>query len=239
MIKISIMFLIFWVWQNFPVMYGHRSVVHRQFVFHPWLVDFINIIKWTQTFKYCAKWPTLWISGHLKHHIVKFTDTKNDPHTPLHYSFWNIVNGTAGIPITAKEEELYNKSYNFTPSKLSRHLEKIKGGPCVMLGILLYAFSWPGIILWILCLLANMQITGFFNYIAHTPIGYRNGPRRGNDQSVNLPMFFCLIFGGEELHENHHRCPNRANHAMRWWEIDIGYQLLKILSWIGLVKFNR
>lgn len=237
MIKIFIMFLIFWIWQNFPMLYGHRSIVHKHFVFHPWIVDFVNIIKWTQNFNFCPYWVKPWVATHLKHHAT--TDTEHDPHTPHYHSFLDVVTSKPRVPISEDDENFYNKSYNITTTNLSNKLGQFKIGPIVMLITFLLIFSWSGIILWLACI-STWYLPGVFNYIAHiSNFGYRNEPARNHDQSVNMPMFFCLIFGGEELHANHHQYPGRVNNAIRWWEFDIGYQLLKILSWCGLVKFNR
>jgi stearoyl-CoA desaturase (Delta-9 desaturase) len=34
---------------------------------------------------------------------------------------------------------------------------------------------------------------------------------------------------------NHHHDPSSARHGFVWWEIDLAWYILKILSWFGLV----
>ncbi len=39
---------------------------------------------------------------------------------------------------------------------------------------------------------------------------------------------------GEGWHNNHHAFPTSARHGLRWWQLDIGYYLIRLLSWLGL-----
>jgi stearoyl-CoA desaturase (delta-9 desaturase) len=45
----------------------------------------------------------------------------------------------------------------------------------------------------------------------------------------------ALITLGEGWHNNHHHYPSAARQGFYWWEIDITYYLLKLLSWLGLI----
>lgn len=237
MINFLLMFLIFWIWQNFPIMYAHRSISHKHFTFHPIIVSLIKVIKWSRSFKYCAGWERIWAAAHLKHHVLRFTDTEKDPHTPTRHSLWFMIYKQRDW-LTVEDIEYYTKSYTFTESKLDKILERCSIGPYLLLIIFLFLFSSAGFILWLACL-STHYLPGLFNYMSHTLPGYINTEPRANDQSRNLPVFLGLIFGGEELHGNHHRWANRSNYAVRWWEVDTGYLLLKLLSYVGLVKFNN
>ena len=44
---------------------------------------------------------------------------------------------------------------------------------------------------------------------------------------------------GEGWHNNHHYYPGAARQGFYWWEFDPTYYLLKVLSWIGLVRDLR
>jgi stearoyl-CoA desaturase (delta-9 desaturase) len=44
-----------------------------------------------------------------------------------------------------------------------------------------------------------------------------------------------LLALGEEWHNNHHHFMASARQGSYWWEIDITYYALKMLSWCGLV----
>jgi stearoyl-CoA desaturase (delta-9 desaturase) len=40
---------------------------------------------------------------------------------------------------------------------------------------------------------------------------------------------------GEGWHNNHHKYPGATRQGFYWWEIDVTYYILKMLSWTGVV----
>ena len=55
-----------------------------------------------------------------------------------------------------------------------------------------------------------------------------------DDDSKNN-WLLALITGGEGWHNNHHYYQSTANQGFFWWEVDISYYALKVLSWVGVV----
>ena len=47
--------------------------------------------------------------------------------------------------------------------------------------------------------------------------------------------FLALITLGEGWHNNHHHYPSSTRQGFYWWEIDITYYLLKVMSWMGII----
>ena len=45
----------------------------------------------------------------------------------------------------------------------------------------------------------------------------------------------ALLTFGEGWHNNHHHYPVAVRQGFYWWEVDIAYYILKVLSWTGLV----
>jgi stearoyl-CoA desaturase (delta-9 desaturase) len=45
----------------------------------------------------------------------------------------------------------------------------------------------------------------------------------------------ALITLGEGWHNNHHHYQNSVRQGFYWWEIDVSFALLKVLSWTGLI----
>jgi stearoyl-CoA desaturase (delta-9 desaturase) len=45
----------------------------------------------------------------------------------------------------------------------------------------------------------------------------------------------ALITLGEGWHNNHHHYPSAARQGFYWWEVDITYYGLKLLSWLGII----
>ncbi|MFZ4701476.1 MAG: acyl-CoA desaturase, partial [Candidatus Methylumidiphilus sp.] len=62
------------------------------------------------------------------------------------------------------------------------------------------------------------------------------GNRRYNtrDDSRNN-LWLALLTFGEGWHNNHHHYPRSARQGFFWWEIDLTYYLLKLLSWLGII----
>jgi stearoyl-CoA desaturase (delta-9 desaturase) len=48
---------------------------------------------------------------------------------------------------------------------------------------------------------------------------------------------FVLL--GEGWHNNHHHYQSSANQGFFWYEIDPTYDVLRVLSWVGLVWCQR
>ena len=69
------------------------------------------------------------------------------------------------------------------------------------------------------------------NSLAHQ-IGrrrYETGDTSGNS------FFLAIITLGEGWHNNHHHYPGSVRQGFYWWEIDISYYILVVLSWMGIV----
>jgi stearoyl-CoA desaturase (delta-9 desaturase) len=62
------------------------------------------------------------------------------------------------------------------------------------------------------------------------------GRRRYNtgDESRNS-LILALVTLGEGWHNNHHFYQRATNQGFFWWEIDITFYVLKVMSWLGLI----
>ena len=88
-------------------------------------------------------------------------------------------------------------------------------------------FVW-GFFVSTVCLLHG---TLFINSLAHV-WGNRRFPT--DDDSRNN-LWLALITLGEGWHNNHHRFMGSTRQGFFWWEVDLTYYGLKILSWLGLI----
>ena len=70
------------------------------------------------------------------------------------------------------------------------------------------------------------------NGVGHA-FGYRNHALK--DASRNITPF-AIWLGGEELHNNHHADPKSATFSHRWFEVDIGWMYIQLLSALGLAR---
>jgi stearoyl-CoA desaturase (delta-9 desaturase) len=74
--------------------------------------------------------------------------------------------------------------------------------------------------------------TWLINSAAHLR-GYRNFS--SDDGSRNL-WWAALLTYGEGWHNNHHAHPNVAKAGLRWWEIDVTWWAIQVLSTLGLAQ---
>ena len=91
----------------------------------------------------------------------------------------------------------------------------------------------PQLLVWgfVLSTVALYHATFTINSLCHVW-----GNRRYNtrDDSRNNVWLAILTFG-EGWHNNHHHYPRSARQGFFWWEVDLTYYLLKLLSWLGIV----
>ena len=135
--------------------------------------------------------------------------------------------------------EKYGKG---TPNDwLERHILDRRNvfGIILMLFIDLYLFGffvgalvWGAQMIWI-----PFWAAGILNGVGHA-LGYRNFEVK--DESRNISPI-AIWLGGEELHNNHHHDPHSAKFNAKWYEFDIGWVYIKMLSWVKLatVKYAR
>ena len=97
----------------------------------------------------------------------------------------------------------------------------------LLFGPLAGAILWGVQMLWI-----PFWAAGVINGVGHW-FGYRNHDVA--DASTNIVPWGILI-GGEELHNNHHADPHSAKFKAKWYEFDIGWVYIKLLSWVRLAK---
>lgn len=175
--------------------------------------------------------PLWWAATHRSHH--RYADTPEDIHSPHYQGFlyahsgWfldkaNSETDRAAVPDLIKYPEIV-------------WLDQWWGYSClpVLCAVgLLGRFGWTGLV-WGFCVSSVLiwHATHWIQSLSHSYGGYRRF--ESSDRSRNH-WFVALITLGE-WHNNHHHYPWSARQGMAWWEIDIIYALLKIMSWMGLI----
>ena len=62
------------------------------------------------------------------------------------------------------------------------------------------------------------------------------GKRRyATDDSSRNNFFIAILTFGEGWHNNHHHFPGSARQGFYWWEIDLTYYILRVMSFFGLI----
>jgi stearoyl-CoA desaturase (delta-9 desaturase) len=231
-LKIFLFLLINYTWMLLPDLYIHRGIVHRQVIFSTALTNVVKLICWSRTTKYRESDIKYWAATHLKHHA--YPDTIDDPQSPHFYSTKFLIK-YGRDRISDEDTEKFTKNYISQRTTLDDFLEKYSYGPSVLLLCCFFIFSWWGLAVWVSLMLTNYY-SSIANILFHKLSGYRNAESlRSSDRSRNIfPV--GILMGGEELHGNHHRWPERANFAVRKWEFDIGYWALKVFEIFKLVR---
>jgi stearoyl-CoA desaturase (delta-9 desaturase) len=91
---------------------------------------------------------------------------------------------------------------------------------------------------------AQLLIWGFFvstvvcyhaTYTINSLSHVFGGRRYKTPDDSRNNVLLALLTLGEGWHNNHHHYPKSARQGFFWWEIDLTYYLLRVLSWIGVI----
>jgi stearoyl-CoA desaturase (delta-9 desaturase) len=212
----------------------HRSQAHRAVDLHPIISHFFRFWLWLTSGMVTKEWVAI----HRKHHAK--CETPDDPHSPqtrgLKKVFWE---GSELYRAEAKVVETLEKYGHGTPDDwlernvYSRHSA---AGIWLMMAIDLILFGPIGLTIWAVQM-AWIPITaaGIINGVGHY-WGYRNFACE--DASTNIVPWGILI-GGEELHNNHHAYGTSARLSNKWYEFDIGWLYIKLMSYLGLATIRK
>jgi len=190
--------------------------------------------------------PLWWASHHRHHH--RYTDQVQDVHSPSRHGFWWSHIGW----LTSKSNFPTNYKYVAEWARFPelRWLNRFDTVVPILLALALYSFGellerfapqlgtnglqlviWGFFISTVVLLHATVTINSF---------DHMYGSRRYNtpDTSRNNALL-ALITLGEGWHNNHHHFAVSARQGFFWWEIDMTYYLLVVMSWLGIVSDLR
>ena len=215
--------------------YLHRCQAHRALELHPVVSHFFRFWLWLTTGMITKEWAAI----HRKHHAK--CETAEDPHSPQVYGINRVL--WTGVFLYVKES--YNKDTmdrygHGTPDDwMERNLYSRFATTGVVLllatdmflfGVVPGALIWATQIAWI-----PFWAAGVINGVGHF-FGYRSYDVA--DASTNIVPWGILI-GGEELHNNHHAFASSAKLSSKWYEFDIGWLYICILSGLGLATVKK
>ena len=201
--------------------YLHRVLAHRSLTVSPAVAMVFRVIIWIMT----GITPRAWVAVHRRHHA--FSDTPQDPHSPVVLGFWAVQLGNVklyrdtirdGVTVTKYSKDL-------PPDRLDRALfdHSLLG---LALGI---AF-----LMWVLGPLAGLLAAGIHAvaYLtisaAVNAVGHTYGKRPYDNLATNN-QWLAWISGGEGLHNNHHAAPTSARFSLAGGQVDPGWWLVRLL----------
>jgi stearoyl-CoA desaturase (delta-9 desaturase) len=173
-----------------------------------------------------------WASHHRQHH--KYADTGLDVHSAARGFWWahlgwmlssrhQTTNYDSIKEYSRFPELVWLNEHPLVPSLSGLVLAWYFGG----LPGIVWACVVPTVLVWHACFAINS-------------LGHRFGSRRylTADTSRNN-VLLALLTCGDGWHNNHHSAPNAANLGWFWWELDLTFYALKVLSWLGVVRDLR
>jgi stearoyl-CoA desaturase (delta-9 desaturase) len=170
-----------------------------------------------------------WAAHHRWHH--RYSDTEEDLHSPIRFGFWwSHVGWIISDTYDRTELQLIR---DFAKYPELRFLDRFHLIPPVVLAVVLFLIgSWTGLV-WGFFVSTVLLWHGSFtiNSLAHL-FGRRR--YKTTDTSRNN-WWLALLTLGEGWHNNHHYYMTSVRQGFFWWEVDVTYYGLKILSWMRIV----
>jgi len=188
-----------------------------------------------------------WGANHRVHH--KYSDTPKDPHSKKVYGFFYSHVGWILGPDFKDTKFNLIKDFGKFPELI--WLNKYHLIPPLVLMLSVYLIggyvNTPDAEMSFSAILTNGLSTLIIGFFLSTVLLFHGtfsinslmhmfGKKRyeSNDESKNN-LFLALLTLGEGWHNNHHYYMKTVRQGFYWWEIDITYYILKILSWFHIV----
>ena len=186
--------------------------------------------------------PLWWASHHRHHHA--HSDHHKDSHSPVQHGFlWSHLGWFLASKNFVTQTKRVKELTTFIELRVLDRFDTIIP---ILLGVSIYllgdwlashypSFNTNGLqlFIWGFSISTVLLYHGTFtvNSLAHVW-----GKRRyaTKDQSRNN-WLIALLTLGEGWHNNHHHYPASASQGFYWWEIDLTYYMLKLMSAFGLI----
>jgi stearoyl-CoA desaturase (Delta-9 desaturase) len=239
-----------WLGMHIPILIGvevgfHRHFAHRSFGIHR-AVRVILAILGSMAFQGPVIW---WAATHRRHH--RYSDQPGDPHSPHLFGhgflafvrgFFHAHMGWLFVPESTRAVGWDRYAYDLYRDKAifkvhTMYFYWLLLGfiiPGVLGGIL--TWSWTGVLLgslwggFVRIFMMNHVFYWCINSVTHS---FGTRPFRSDDQSTNN-VWLAIPTLGQSWHNNHHAFPSSALMGLRWWEMDIGGWVIRVLKRLGL-----
>jgi stearoyl-CoA desaturase (Delta-9 desaturase) len=230
--------LFFYVIRMFAITaFFHRYLSHKTFQTSRFL-QFVFLFIGTMS---AQRGPLWWAAHHRYHH--RYTDQTQDPHASIHGFWYSHVGWFLNEYNFSTRKEVIKDWLKFPEliwlDRFSLMIVLITAAGIYGLGEWI-AMTWPQfgtsglqLLVWgfFISTVLLLHATLCINSLAHH---YGSRDFETDDQSRNN-LFLSIITLGEGWHNNHHYYAGSTRQGFYWWQIDITYYVLKVMSWFGLV----
>ena len=166
--------------------------------------------------------PLSFVSQHRDHH--RYLDKPEDAYSRTNNPWWYVQWFTMLEPISLKSApDLIKDSFCIHMHRYFIHYHLLYAT------LLFFIDPWLIVVLYLAPVALVWNAANMLNSVSHQPspgIGYRNHGQ--NDSSVCIPLVGYITFG-EGWHSNHHADARNPNFGQNWWEVDIGYEIIRLL----------
>ena len=207
----------------------HRYFAHRCFKTGR-VFQFILAFVAQTTAQKGALW---WAAHHRDHH--RYSDTERDVHSPVVVGFWHAHLGW--IFDIRNDPTKMSKIRDFARFPELRFLNRFYLLPTFIVGsIILATLGASGLLVgFLLAVVFSWHATFSINSLAHL---WGTRPHQTDDDSRNN-VILALLTNGEGWHNNHHHDMLDARLGRRWWELDLGWATIWLLSKLRIVSSVR
>ena len=225
----------------FQTVFLHRYASHQMFTMSKgWEKVFFFLTFLTQGSSFLN--PRAYAILHRLHH--KHSDTEKDPHSPIFSK--NIMKMNLDTVKHYESVRLNKKDYSKYDFDVPRWplLEKI-GDHWVtrfaFMGIYTILYVKFATATWQYALLPIHFVMGplhgsIVNWCGHR-YGYTNDRKTKDNSKNTLPIDILMM--GELFQNNHHSSPKNIKFSKRWFEVDPGYVITRILSKIKILRIKN
>ena len=187
----------------------------------------------------------LWWAAHHRHHH-RYSDKKEDLHSVKQSGFWESHLGWILSHKNNKTEWSYISDFAKYPELV--WINKFHYLPVIVLAIAVFVLGgfighnqvgWDSnnATLWLNFGFFLSTVFLYHGTFSINSVMHVFGKKRYNtgDESKNS-FLLSIVTSGEGWHNNHHFYPSSCRQGFFWWEIDFTYYILKLLSFVGIVK---
>ena len=241
MIIVLTFFIVHWYASAFAQSFFlHRYMSHGMFKMSPFWEKFFYLFTFVAQGSSFLH-PKAYAQLHMEHHI--HSDTEDDPHSPHFFKdLYNMMLNTFHVYMDFRLGRRQSTSPHIQNLNTWPLIDSLGNSLMIRIGFcglytlvyVLYAPSFWWFILLPIHFLMGPIHGAFVNWCGHK-YGYRNYST--GDHSKNT-FLWDLFFLGETFQNNHHRYPNRANFATRWFEFDILYPAIWALDRMRVIRLS-
>jgi stearoyl-CoA desaturase (delta-9 desaturase) len=211
-------------------MFGVTAGYHRYFSHRSYKTSRVGQFLLAWLAQSSAQRGALWWAAKHRHHH-RYSDMPEDVHSPRHHGFWYSHIGWIFTKRHGKVD--YSQVPDLAKYPELMFLDRHPYLPAAVLGVGLWlAMGWTGLIVgFVWSTIALYHGTFAINSMAHE-IGTQRYVT-GDDSRNN--WWLAIITLGEGWHNNHHAYQSSTRQGFRWYEIDLTFYALTVLSWTRFV----